>query len=52
VLQDALVLMDGLMESMDHVGVSSVAPAISVVGGGIQTPATHTLEHMAHGYHL
>jgi len=47
VLQDALVRLVGLIESVTRAGLLPVAPAISQAGGGAQTPATRTLEQVA-----
>ena len=47
VLQDALVRLVGLMESVTQAGLLPVAPAVSQAGGGSYTPATRTPEQMA-----
>ncbi|XP_070019246.1 uncharacterized protein [Nicotiana sylvestris] len=47
VLQDALVRLVELMESVTWAGLLPVAPAVSQTGGGAQTPTTRTPEKMA-----
>lgn len=44
VLQDTLVHMAGLMESMAHACVLPISLTTSQHRGGAQTPATHSLE--------
>ena len=50
VLQDALVRLVGLMESVAQTGAFPMAPAVSQAGGGAQTPTTPAPEKIAPQY--